>query len=86
MPVRSAQAVVADAVVGEPEAAVRVEDEVVRGSQRLAVALGVEVGHLAGGEVDALDAAADVAVGIERPGEEQPAELDRVKQPPLLQR
>src|SRR5690606_11402080 len=48
------------AVVGEPEAAARVEHEVVRAAQRATVALGVEVLDLAGLEVDALDAPADV--------------------------
>ncbi len=53
-----AGAVEAHAVVGEPEAAVAVEHEVVRRAQRAARRLGVERGDGAGGEVDALDRAA----------------------------
>src|SRR5262249_11792880 len=52
------------AVVGEPEAAVAVEDQVVRAAQRVAVAIGVDGLHASGAEVDALDAAAAVARGL----------------------
>ena len=37
-----------------------VEDQVVRAAKRPAIAGGVEIGHLPRGEVDALDATADV--------------------------
>src|SRR3989454_131892 len=62
------------AVVGEPEAAARVEDDVVRAAERPPVARGVEVLDLAGGEVDALDAAARVVVRLV-PRHEEPAHL-----------
>ena len=41
------------------------------------VAVGVEVGDGARGEVDALDAATDVPLGVERSGQQQLAQVDR---------
>src|SRR5262249_57177512 len=49
------------AVVGEPEPAVGVEEQVVRSAQRVAVALRVDRLHTATPDVDALDAPPDVA-------------------------
>ena len=68
-----------DAVVGEIEAAVRVEHEVVWCAQRTAVAFGVEIGNGSGGDINALDAATVVPAWIERAGEQQVAEIDRRK-------
>src|SRR5205085_12647116 len=48
----------ADAVVGEPKAAIGVEDEIVRGDQRPSVDRLVEALDLAGLDVDPLDPAA----------------------------
>src|SRR5205823_378082 len=62
------------AVVGEPEAASRVEDDVVRAAERPPVARPVEVLDLAGREGDALDAAARVVVRLV-PRHEEPAHL-----------
>jgi hypothetical protein len=45
--------------------------------QRQAVALGVEVGHLSARWIEPLDPAADVAVGVERAGHEEAADLER---------
>src|SRR3546814_3210508 len=63
------------AVIGEPEAAVAIEDDVVRALERFALEPVVERDHRAGGEVDALDRAAGRLVGgMAR--EEQRAGLD----------
>src|SRR3546814_9433854 len=63
------------AVIGEPEAAVAIEDDVVRALERFALDPVVERYHRAGGEVDALDRAAGRLVGgMAR--EEQRAGLD----------
>ena len=62
------------AEVGEVEAALVVEDDVVRAPQPEPVALGVEVLDLAGGDVDPLDPAADV-VGWLRPGDGHAVDL-----------
>src|SRR3546814_1779678 len=51
------------AVIGEPEAAVAIEDDVVRALERFALEPVVERDHRAGGEVDALDRAAGRLVG-----------------------
>src|SRR5437016_747567 len=48
------------AVVGKPEAAARIKDEIVGRDQRRAVASVVQAFHLAGRKVDALDSAARV--------------------------
>ena len=69
--------VVANAVIGEPEAAMGIEDEIVRGPQRAAIAVGVQVGDRAGREVDALDAPADVVGRVEPTWEHQTTEIDR---------
>ena len=72
------------AVVGEPHAAVRVEHDVVRADERVAVALGVEHLHVAGREVDALDAAAaSSAAGSSVSGIVMPM-ISWKSQPPLL--
>src|SRR5262249_54573562 len=52
------------AVIGEPEAAGRVEDDVVRAAERPAVAGGVDVLDLAGVEIDPLDPTARVVVRL----------------------
>ena len=63
-------------MVGEIEAAMGVEHEVVWCPQCTAAALGVEVGDGSGGDIYALDAAADVTAWIEWAGEQQVAEID----------
>jgi len=52
--------VIAHTVIGEVEAAVGVEHQVVGCPEGSAVALGVEIGHGAGGEINPLDPPADV--------------------------
>ena len=70
--------IVADAVVGEPEAAVAVHHEVVRAAQRTTVALGVEIGDRAVVEVDPLDPPTDVRGRVEAAGGSiMPAEVER---------
>jgi hypothetical protein len=64
------------AVIGEPEAAGVVEDDVVGRHQGLALALGVQVGDLAAGDVDPLDAAADVVLERGRTGEGDAVHVD----------
>ena len=66
---------VANAVVGEPEAAVAIHHQIVRCTQRAAVAFGVQVGDGAGPGVDALDPTADVPRRIEPPGQHLAVEL-----------
>ena len=73
------------AVIGEVEAAVRVEHEVVRADELVAVALGVEHLDVAAVEVDALDAAAAVVGGQLAPRESAMPTRSRKSQPPLLQ-
>jgi hypothetical protein len=67
------------AVVGEPDAATRVEDEVVGSHERMAVALLVEDGRLAGDEVDPLDAAARVVGGLERRADRETGDFKEVE-------
>ncbi len=75
--VAGAGGVVADAVIGEIEAAVAVNHQIVRRAERPAVALGVQVGDGAVVRIDPLDPAAEVAIGHEHAGEHHPAELGR---------
>ena len=69
-----AGALLADAVVGEPEAAVAVEHEVVGRPQRSPGRLRVERGHRARGEVDPLDAPAR-PLGRHGPWDGEPHEV-----------
>ena len=64
------------AVIGEPHAAVGVEHDVVRAHERMTVALAVEHLHLAGREIDALDAATGVVGGLLRVGDLEAHHLD----------
>ena len=64
-------------MVGEPEATVCVEHEVVRGTQRATIAVRVQVGDRASREVDTLDATTDVGGRIEGTWQQQAAEVDR---------
>src|SRR5438046_1337775 len=59
---------------GEPEAAGRIEADVVRPAGRPAVARGVDVLDAPGGQVDPLDAPADVVLRL-IPGHGEPAEV-----------
>jgi hypothetical protein len=76
--------VVADAVVGEVEPAVTVHHQIVRRSQRPAVAFGVQVGDGAVMRIDALDPTAAVLLGHERAREHHPAELGRRETPAVV--
>src|SRR3546814_19520561 len=62
-------------MIGEPEAAVGVEDDVIRTFEALALEAVVKRGHRAGRQVDALDRTARFGVGG-LAGEEQAAHLD----------
>ena len=62
-------------MVGEPEAPVPVEDEVVRAAELVAVALLVEHVHLAGVDVDPLDPAAVPRLRRRLVGEVDPAHV-----------
>ena len=65
------------AVVGEPEPAGVVEDQIVGADQVVPVALAVDHGHLAGREIHALDAAARVVLRQVAVGNGEPAEVVR---------
>lgn len=71
-------------MIGEIEAALAVEHHVVGAAQRVAVARVVEPGDFARLRVDALDAAAGVSRGVERPGQEQAAQVDRRERPAVV--
>src|SRR5207248_1971831 len=69
----------ADAVVGEPEAAGAVEHDVVRRAQRMPVALLVERRDFAAAEIDALDRAVSGVRGGRWPGEREAHHLHELE-------
>src|SRR3546814_4648103 len=63
------------AVIGEPEAAMRIEDDVVGATQRRAGGLGVERLDRTAGDIDALDRPAGI-IGGGAVRDQQPIRLD----------